>query len=159
MNITQNYDFTPRNFRTVLVIPAAVRWLTASPTKYIEISSLNDYRITGTRVLGNLGNAEIGHTVDLNLWAKAGANNIQFVSSKGTQGTRNIASIKLGSNGSALTTRPLSSTLQNFSAASFGVSPGNRNNFIPELYVSAEERKTQFFEAGTYTFELNLSAR
>ena len=159
MNITQNYDFTPRNFRTVLVIPASVRWLTASPTKYIEISSLNDYRITGTRVLGNLGNAEIGHTVDFNLWAKAAANNIQFVSSKGTQGTRNIATIKLGSNGSALTTKALSSTFQNFSASNFSVIPGNRNSFIPELYVSAEDLKTHFFEAGTYTFELNFSAR
>lgn len=159
MNITQNYDFTPRNFRTVLVIPAAVRWLTASPTKYIEISSLNDYRITGTRVLGNLGNAEIGHTVDFNLWAKAAANHIQFISSKGTQGTRNIASIKLGSNGSTLTTKALTSTFQNFSGASIGVIPGNRNSFMPELYVSSEDFKTQFFEAGTYTFELNLSAR
>src|SRR5690606_26064607 len=160
MDITQNYnDFTPRNFKTILVIPASVRWLTASPTKYIEISSLNDYRITGTRVLGNLGNAEIGHTVDFNLWAKAAANNIQFVSSKGTQGTRNIATIKLGSNGSALTTKALSSTFQNFSASNFSVIPGNRNSFIPELYVSAEDLKTHFFEAGTYTFELNFSAR
>src|SRR5690606_22665847 len=84
---------------------------------------------------------------------------IQFVSSKGTQGTRNIATIKLGSNGSALTTKALSSTFQNFSAANFNVIPGNRNSFIPELYVSAEDLKTHFFEAGTYTFELNFSAR
>ncbi len=159
MDITQNYnDFSPRNFKTILVIPAAVRWVTSSLTKYIEIASLNDYRNTATRVL-NLDNAEIANTVDFNLWAKAVGANIQFISSKGVQGTRNIASIKLGSNGSALTTKPLSSTLQNFSAATFGVTPGNRSSFIPELYISADDFKSHFFEAGTYTFELNFSAR
>lgn len=159
MEILQNYnDFTPRNFKTILVIPASIRWLTTSLTKYIEISSLNDYRITGTRVL-NLDNAEIAHTVDFNLWAKAAASNIQFTSSKGVPGTRSIASIKLGSTGSALTTKALSADFQNFSAANFNVAAGNRNNFIPELYISAEDFKSYFFEAGTYTFELNFNAR
>ncbi|WP_027387834.1 hypothetical protein [Chryseobacterium gregarium] len=158
MDISQNYnDFTPRNFKTILVIPQSMRWLTTSLTKYIEISSLNDYRITGTRVF-NLENAEIGHTVDFNLWAKAASTNIQFTSSKGVPGTRNIASIKLGSDGSALTTKALSANFQNFSPANFSVVAGNRNNFIPELYVSAEDFKNYFFEAGTYTFELNFNA-
>jgi len=159
MDITQNYnDFTPRNFKTILVIPQSIRWLTTSLTKYIEISSLSDYRITGTRVL-NLDNAEIAHTVDFNLWAKAAAANIQFTSSKGVPGTRNIASIKLGSSGSALTTKALSADFQNFSPAGFSVGAGNRNSFMPELYVSAEDFKNYFFEAGTYTFELNFSVR
>lgn len=159
MDITQNYnDFTPHNFKTILVIPSSIRWLTSSLTKYIEISSLNDYRITGTRVF-NLDNAEIAHTVDFNLWAKAAATNIQFTSSKGVPGTRNIASIKLGSNGSTLTTKALSADFQNFSASNFSVVAGNRNNFSPELYVSAEDFKNLFFEAGTYTFELNLNAK
>jgi hypothetical protein len=65
----------------------------------------------------------------------------------------------LGSNGSALTTKALSADFQNFSAANFSVVAGNRNSFIPELYVSAEDFKNFFFEAGTYTFELNLNAR
>ncbi|UZU00002.1 hypothetical protein ODZ84_10725 [Chryseobacterium fluminis] len=159
MDIIQNYnDFTPRNFKTILVIPSSIRWLTTSLTKYIEISSLNEYRITGTRVL-NLDNAEIAHTVDFNLWAKAASTNIQFTSSKGVPGIRNIATVKLGSNGSALTTKPLSNDFQNFSASTFNVVGGNRSSFTPELYVSAEDLKNSFFEAGTYTFELNLNAR
>ncbi len=158
MDITQNYnDFVPRNFKTILVIPSSIRWITSSLTKYIEISSLNDYRITGTRVLG-LDNAEIANTVDFNLWAKAAAN-IQFTSSKGVPATRNIATVKLGSNGSTLTTKALSVDFQNFSAANFTVTAGNRNSFLPELYVSAEDFKNFFFEAGTYTFELNFNAR
>lgn len=159
MNITQNYDFTPRSFRIVITVPSALKWLTTTPTKYIEISSLNDYRITGTRVLGNLGNTEIGHTVDFSLWAKTTSNTVQFVSSKGTQGTRNIGAIKLGSNGPGLVTKSLSSTYQNFSPGPFGVLPGNRNSFVPELSISAADLKTHFFEAGIYTFELNFSAR
>jgi len=158
MDITQNYnDFTPRNFKTILVIPSSIRWLTASLTKYIEISSLNDYRSTGTRVF-SLDNAEIAHTVDFNLWAKATSTNVQFTSSKGVPGTRSIASIKLGSNGSALTTKALSGNFQNFSPANISVVAGNRNSFVPELYVSPEDFKNIFFEAGTYTFELNFNA-
>ncbi|QWT86282.1 MULTISPECIES: hypothetical protein [unclassified Chryseobacterium] len=158
MDITQNYnDFTPRNFKTILVIPSAIKWVANSLTKYIEISSLNDYRSTSTRVW-DLGNTEIANTVDFNFWAKAAATNIQFTSSKGVPGTRNIANIKLGSNGSSLTTKALSSDFQNFSAANFSVVAGNRNNFIPQLYVSAEDFKNFFFEAGTYTFDLNFNA-
>lgn len=159
MDVTQNYnDFTPRNFKTILVIPSSVRWITNTLTKYIEISSLNDYRATGMRII-ELGNFEMANTVDFSFLAKAATANIQFTSSKGVPGTRNIANIRLGSNGSALTTRPLSATFQNFSAATFNVQPGNRISFIPELYVSAEDFKQQFFEAGTYTFELNFNAR
>lgn len=158
MDISQNYnDFAPRNFKTILVIPSSIRWLTTSLTKYIEISSLNDYRITGTKVF-SLDNTEIANTVDFNFWAKAASANIQFTSSKGVPGTRSIASIKLGSNGSALMTKALSANFQNFSAANFNVVAGNRTNFTPELYVSAEDFKNNFFEAGTYTFELNLNA-
>lgn len=158
MNITQNYNFTPGNFRTILAVPASIRWLTTSLTKYIEISSLNDYRITGTRIL-NLDNTVIAHTVDFNLWAKTSETNIQFTSSKGVKGTRNIASIRLGSTGSSLTTKSLSANFQNFSASVFPVVVGNRNSFIPELNVSAQDFKNHFFEAGTYTFELNFNAR
>ncbi|KAA2223807.1 hypothetical protein [Chryseobacterium sediminis] len=158
MDITQNYnDFTPRNFKTILVIPSSIRWITNSLTKYIEISSLNDYRNASTRVW-DLGNTEIANTVDFNFWAKAASTNIQFTSSKGVPGTRNIGSVKLGSNGAALTTKALSSDFQNFSAANFSVVAGNRNSFIPQLYVSAEDFKNFFFEAGTYTFELNFNA-
>ncbi len=158
MDITQNYnDFVPRNFKTILVIPQSIRWLSSSLTKYLEISSLNDYRITGNRVF-SLDNAELAQTVDFNVWAKAAAN-IQFTSSKGVPGTRNIGTLKLGSNGSALATKALSVDFQNFSAANFSVVAGNRNNFLPELYVSAEDFKNFFFEAGTYTCELNFNAR
>lgn len=159
MDITQNYnDFTPRNFKTILVISPSIRWVTTALTKYIEISSLNDYRSTSTRVW-DLGNTEIAHTVDLNFWAKAANNTVQFTSSKGVPGSRNIASIKLGSNGSSLTTKALSANFQNFSTSNLNVVEGNRSSFIPELYVSADDFKNYFFEAGTYTFELNLNAR
>lgn len=158
MDITQNYnDFTPRNFKTILVIPSSIRWVTTSLTKYIEVSSLNDYRNTGTRVF-SLDNTEIAHTVNFNFWAKAASTNVQFTSSKGVPGTRSIASIKLGSSGSALTTKALSASFQNFSPANFSVVAGNRNSFIPELYISSEDFKNNFFEAGTYTFELNFNA-
>lgn len=159
MDIAQNYnDFTPLNFKTILVIPSSIRWVTNSLTKYIEISSLNDYRGTGTKVW-DLGNTEFANTVDFNFWAKAAATTVQFTSSKGVPATRNIGSIKFGSTGSALVTKSLSAAFQNFSATDLNVAAGNRNNFIPELYISADDFKNYFFEAGTYTFELNFDAR
>lgn len=159
MNINQNYNFTPSAFKTILTIPAAVKWLTTSLTNYIEISSLNDYRSTGTKVLGTLETAEFGNTVDFNIWAKSSAANIQFTSSKGVQGSRNIGTINLGSVGSGLTTKPLSANFQNFSPAAFKVVAGNRVSVTPQLYLSAADFKTYFFDAGTYTFQLNLNAR
>lgn len=159
MNISQNYNFTPRTFRTILTIPASVRWLTTSLRKDIELSSLNDYRSTSNKILGNLGNAELGSTVDFNVWAKASAANIQFISSKGVSGTRNLSSIQFGSSGSELTTKALSAISQNFSSSIFNVEVGNRTAFIPQFSVSAENFKTYFFEAGTYTFQLNLNAK
>src|SRR5690606_40828 len=137
--------------------PSFTRWVTTSLTKYIEISSLNDYRNAGTRVF-SLDNIEIAHTVNFNFWAKAASANVQFTSSKGVPGNRTIANIKLGSNGSELTTKALTANFQNFSSSNFNVVAGNRNSFIPELHVSSEDFKNNFFEAGTYTFELNFNA-
>lgn len=159
MSISQNYNFTPRTFQTIITIPATITWLTNTPTKFIEISSLNDYRNVSGQITSDLGNIELGNTVDFNLWAKASSANIQFVSSKGASGTRNISNIKLGSAGPELTTKPLTNTSEKFSPTTFGVKTGNRNNFIPQLSISAADFKTNFFEAGTYTFQLNFDAK
>lgn len=158
MSIIQNYNFTPRTFQTIIAIPATITWLTSMPTKFIEISSLNDYRSASDQIMSDLGNAELGNTVDFNLWVNASAK-IQFTSSKGVTGTRNISNIKLGSAGSELTTKTLTSTSEKFSPISFGVKAGNRNNFIPQISISATDFKTNFFEPGTYTFQLNFDAK
>ena len=159
INVNQNYDFTPGSFRTIISVPATITWLTNSPTKYIEISSLNDYRSASGHIISDLGNTEFGNTVDFNVWAKASSANIQFVSAKGVSGTRNISNIKLGSAGSELTTKPLTSNSEQFSPTAFGVKTGNRNNFIPQLFISAADLKSNFFQAGTYTFQLNFDAK
>ena len=110
-----------------------------------------------------MGPAELGNTVDFNLWAKASSATIQFTSSKlpYIPGTRNISLIQLGSTGTGtvLTKKALSATSQNYSSSSLVVKAGNRNNFTLQLSVSAADFKTHFFEAGTYTFQLNLDAK
>ena len=123
------------------------------------MTSLNEYRFANGQIVSDLGDFELGNTVDFNLWAQASAAKIQFVSSKGVSGTRNISNIKLGSAGSELTTKPLTNTSEKFSPTAFGVKTGNRNNFIPQISISAADFKTNFFEAGTYTFQLNLDAK
>lgn len=159
MTMSQNYDFTPRTFRTILTVPSSLRWLNSSLTQYIEIISLNDYRISGTKLLGNLENTIIGNTVQFNLLVKAAETKVKFISSKGATSERNITSINLGSVGSSLSTKPLSATFQNFTTTIFNVEVGNRTAFTPQLSLSAEDFKKFFFEAGTYTFQLNFNAR
>ena len=169
INITHNYipggpyqiHFTPYEFKVKLAIPAAISWLTNTPTKYIEISSLSDYRSTAEHILGDLVPAELGNTVDFNLWAKASAPSIDFTSSKGVSGSRNISAIQLGSTGpgTVLPKKALSATAQNYSSSNFVVKPGNRNNFTPQLSISAADFKQHFFEAGTYSFQLNFNAQ
>ncbi len=165
MEITHNYTgqfhghFTPEIFNIVISVPSAISWLTNTPTKYIEISSLNEYRSTSVHLLGDLGAAEIANTVDFDLWAKASSSNIQFTSSKGVQGNRNISDIRLGSTDPKLTTKALSPSSQKYSSNPFEVETGNRNNFTLQLSVSATDFKNYFFEAGTYTFQLNLDAK
>jgi hypothetical protein len=166
LGVTHNYgtssyyaiEFTPDNLQVILRIPSAISWLSNTPTKYIEINDLNAFRSTGTYMLGNLGNAELGNTVNFNFWAKASSSLIQFTSSKGVQGSRDISTIKLGSTSPKLTTLPLSGNSQTYSTSNFIVENGNRNNFTLDLSVSADDFKTHFFEAGTYTFQLNLDA-
>lgn len=167
MGITHNYttstwftiEFTPNTLEVILIIPAAIDWLTTTPTKYIEISSLNEYRTTSAHLLGDLGAAQIGNTVEFDLWAKASSSSIQFTSSKNVQGTRNISTIQLGSTHTKLITAPLSANEQNYSSPNFVVEVGNRNNFTLDLSISAADFKNHFFEAGTYTFQLNLDAK
>ena len=167
LGVTHNYgpsgfyvvEFTPNSFNTILNIPAAISWLSNTPTKYIEISDLNDYRSTSAHPLGALGAAEIAHTIDFNLHAKGSSANIQFTSSKGLQGSRDISRIRLGSTDPKLFTNPLSANWQNYSSSKFDVKTGNRNNFTLQLSVSAADFKNYFYQAGTYTFQLNLDAK
>lgn len=167
LGVTHNYDssglyfieFTPNNFQVILIIPAAIQWLSSTPTRYIEISNLDDYRSTSDRVLGNLGLSEIGNTLNFNLHAKAASSLIQFTSSSNAQESRNISTIRLGSASQKLKTLPLSSTLQNYSASNFVVETGNRNNFTLDLSVSATDFKAYFYQAGTYKFQLNLETK
>ncbi|WP_410000035.1 hypothetical protein [Membranihabitans marinus] len=165
MEITHNYtgsyeeSFTPERFFVVLSIPGDILWQTATPSKYIEITSLNDFRTSSTKMLGDLGKAEIGHTVDFNLLAKAASASIGYTSSKGVSGRRDLSAIRLGGTHPSLKTQSLAATWKNYSAAPLKVSPGNRQNFILQLSVAAADLRNQFFEAGTYTFQLNLDAK
>ncbi len=164
MGITHNYTgqfnghFTPEIFDVVISVPSAMTWLTNTPTKHIEITSLDQYRTTSPHIFGDLGAAEIGNTVDFNLQAKA-SSPIQFISSKGVTGTRPISLIELGSTSPKLSSISLTSSWQNYTSSSFEVEIGNRNNFTPQLSVSASNFKAQFFQAGTYKFQLNLDAK
>lgn len=167
IGVTHNYgssllhiiEFTPNNLQVILAIPAAIQWISNTPTKTFTISDLTEYRSSNPHLLGDLGVATIGSTVDFNLHAKASSSLIQFTSSKGVTGTRAVSFIKLGSTPPKLNSLPLSSSWQNYTTSSFGVATGNRNSFTPQLSIAATDFKAQFYQAGTYTFELNLDAK
>lgn len=167
IDVTHNYgssgwfvrEFTPDNLKVFLAIPAAISWRSYTPTKYIKISSLDNYRSNSAHILGDLGSAEIGHTVDFNLWSKTSSASIDFTSSKGVMGRRNISMIRLGSGRPQFKTEPLSSTWEMYTSSVVEVKRGNRTDFNLELSVSAADFRKYFFEAGTYTFQMNLEAK
>ena len=157
--LESNIIFSPASFNMILSIPASIAWLSGEASIFFEITSLNQYRSASEHILGDIGGAELGHTVDFDLRARAASPNIQFTSSKNVQGTRNISLIRLGSTNSHLTTSALSANWQDFTISPFEVQVGNRTNFTQELSISANDFKNHFFEAGTYTFQLIRDAR
>lgn len=163
MEIIQNYDrgfFTPDSFNAVISIPQAISWLSANYTSYMQINSLDDFRYAPAQIVADLGVFDIGNTVNFKLHAKAASSTIQFTSSKGVQGTRNIAILNLGGSNPKINTLPLSASWKDFTAGNnLNVEIGNRNNFQLKLSLSQADFKTYFYEAGTYKFQLNLNAK
>lgn len=155
-----NIEFTPNNFNTIISIPGAISWLSNTPSKHIEISSLDNYRAGGAETIFSLGFINIGNTVDFNLMAKSSSSTIQFISSKGQVEVRPVSPISLKSVNPKIHASSLSSTWKNYSSSSnFKVEVGNRTNFELQLSISEVDLRNYFFEAGIYTLQLNLDAR
>lgn len=169
MEVIHNYgpsgfyviEFSPHVFNVLLSIPPAISWISNNNSKYITISSLADYRNIPAQVVFDLGISEIFHTLDFNLWAKSSSSTIQFTSSKGLSGTKDISLIELGSTNPKINSLPLSVDWKNHNSSnnSFLVSNGNRTSFPLTAKISASNFKDQFFAAGTYHFQLNLDAK
>ncbi|MCZ4317490.1 hypothetical protein O4H26_00640 [Aequorivita viscosa] len=163
MEITHNYDdgtFTPAMFNVVISIPKAISWLTGNNSNYTQISSLDNFRYAPAQIETNLGSFVVGNTVDFKLLGKSASSTIQFTSSKGGEGTRNVSIIKLGGDSPKITTLPLSASWKNFTPSnSFNIENGNRNSFQLQASISQADFRTHFFEAGTYKFQINLNAK
>ncbi len=160
--VTQNYteDFTPVTFNVIISVPNAISWLTANNTSFTQITSLDSYRSAPSQVESSLGDFVIGNTLNYKLYAKSVSSTIQFTSTTGVQGTRNIAMLSLGSTNPKITTLPLSSSWKDYTAGnSLNVASGNRTNFPLKITMSQADFKTYFYEAGTYRFDLNLDAK
>lgn len=156
-------EFSPENFNLYIDISEAIEWLLRPGDKLFEITSLHQFRPTNSQILISLGPIEVGHTIDFNLYAKANDRNIKFKSSsRNNRSNRQIdvGVVKLGSNNPKIEISPLTSNWKNHSTnGDFTVEPGNRTSFELQLSISNEDFKTHFFEAGTYSFELEVGAR
>lgn len=153
-------EFSPENFYTYISISEAIEWFLISKNKLFEITSLHQFRPTGSPLLINLGPMEIAHTIDFNLYAKANDQNIKFNSLNGRDRKINVGVVKLGSINPKIATLALTSNWLNHSTNShFAVERGNRSAFELQLSIKDEDFRTHFFEAGTYTFSLELGAR
>lgn len=160
LSLSDPIIFEPASsFEVVLVIPSAISWLSYHPAKYIEVSSLDDYRTASTFYLGDPIPAGAGHTVPFNLWVGTSSSSVTFTSSKGEAGMRDVSLIRLGSKYPGLKTESLSDGPKNYSVSPFEVLPGNRQSFPLQFSLSARDFRNYFFEAGTYTFQLDLEAK
>lgn len=168
LEVTQNYgrsffyaiEFSPDSFQVVLSIPAAITWINANTSNYTEVISLNEFRAAPAQMKMELTPFDLGNTVNFKLFAKSASSTIQFTSSKGATGTRNISMLNLGGNNPKINTLPLTSNWQDYTASNFfTVENGNKNNFGLYIALSKSDFKNYFFEAGTYKFQLNLNAK
>lgn len=167
LQVTQDYGpswffsgFTPENFNVLISVPEDIRWLTSSNTKYVIVNSLNQFRSSGSSLQINLDPMEVGHTLPFNLFAKSDKKEVLFKSLNGKDRKINVSVVKLGSTNSKLNTLPLEKNWKNHSTAGeFTVEPGNRSNLNLQLSITSEDFKNYFFEAGTYTFQVDLEAR
>lgn len=168
MGVTHNYgssglytiEFIPDSFHLTLSIPWAISWIAANPMVFAQISSLNDFRNAPTQIETDLGSFILSNTIDFKLFAKSASPDIQFLSSKGVSGYRDISILNLTGSNPKIRTFPLSSTEKDFTPSEkFTVEKGNRNNFRLGLAVSRSDFRTHFFQAGTYKFQLNLNAK
>lgn len=168
MNITHNYGwsffnvvrFTPDSFYITLSVPWAISWLGANPMVNAQISSLDEFRYAPAQVVTDLGVFTLGNTVDFKLFAKSASPDIQFLSSKGVSGYRDISLLSLGGDHPKISTLPLSSTEKDFTPGhSFQVENKNRNNFHLQLSLSQADFRNYFYQAGTYKFQINLDAK
>ncbi len=152
-------EFSPESFTTFITIPEDIRWLLGSTSNYVTINSLNEFR-TGAQFAINLGTMEIGHTIDFDLFAKSEKKVVQFKALNGKNRKFDVSVVQLGSNQPKILTMALEKNEKNYSAAGgFKVERGNRANFELQLLVNNEDFRNYFFEAGTYTFQVNLNAK
>lgn len=161
MDITHNYAgiFTPNSFRLALKIPALLSWISTNNIIYNNINSLEQFRSVPAQLETNLGFFELANTVDFNLFANTTSTNIQFTSSTGVNGTRPVSILSLGGDRANINILPLSRSRKQYTANPLVVGNGNRNNFHLKLLISENDFKNNFFEAGTYKFQINLDAK
>ena len=153
-------EFSPENFNTYISISEAIEWFSLSKNKIFEITSLQQFRPTNSQILINLGPMEIAHTIDFNLYAKAGSQHIKFKAINGSTRNIDIGLVKFGSTNAKISTSPLTSNWRNHSVnGDFKVERGNRSAFELQLSISNENFKSNFFEAGTYMLNLEVGAR
>lgn len=157
INVTQDYqNFTPANFDVLISVPEYILWRTSSNTKNVTVNSLDQFRSSGFQI--NLDPMEVGHTLPFKLYAQS--NEVQFQPLNGNIRKLNVSLVKLGDTNSKLNTLPLTTTFEDYSTAGgFIVAAGNRSTLNLQLSISSEDFKNYFFEAGTYTFQVNLEAR
>ena len=152
-------EFSPNSFMISLSVPEDIKWVSGPSTQYVALTSLNDFR-SGSYAILSLGTMEVGHTVAFNLYAKTDKKEIKFKSLNGKDRKLDVSLIQLGGNPTQLITLPLTKNYQNYSTSGgFNVGVGNRAHFELQLSVLNPAFITEFFEAGTYTFKLDLEAR
>ena len=152
-------QFSPDNFNVFISIPEEIKWISGADSKNVTINSLNDFR-SGSQLSVNLGTMEVGHTVDFTLAAKSKKKDFTFKPLDGKGEKFTISTVKLGSSNPKINSKLITEKFNNHSAeGAFKVERGNRSVFDLNLTISSEDFKNDFFEAGTYAFQIVLDAK
>lgn len=152
----QDLYIYPNSWKMNIVVPAFTIWNSGDLYYSTTLNSNNfignDYEIT-------LNNFQIGHTVPAFVDVKGQAEISFTPSGGGVASTRPLSALQITSSSALLSTKTLSNSFQTLNTTAIPVATGNKTSLPLKIKLSATDLANSFFNAGTYTFNLDIRTR
>ncbi len=137
-------------------VPAFTVWNSSTLNYSVALNAEN---FTGTDYEITLNNLEIGHTVPSFVEIKGQAPITFTPAGGGVTSTRPLSALQITSNNTVFSTKTLTNAYQALNSTALPVAAGNKTSVPLKIKILSAELASNFFEAGTYTFNLDVRTR
>ena len=152
---TRHY-ISPSSWTMNIIVPSFTAWYNSTATFGHTFSDASSFSSPQDLVF-DLSNFVISHTVGSYIDVKA-QGPINFAPhGGGASSTLPVSMVQVY--GTGYTTRSMSTTYQNLNSTAYAVPAGNRTTTPVLVKIAATDIASNFFNAGTYTFTLDLKTR